>query len=75
MVDGRYLDETGNEPGYTGFMRVDVFCLWFLYGEMGNSSMQEVCGKKIPKDLIPVYDGGDCDGAGCGGECCSGLYI
>lgn len=58
MVDGRYPDETGNEPGYTGFMRVDIFCLWFLYGEMGNNSMREVCPKGVPEGLIPVYDEG-----------------
>ncbi|KAL4976094.1 hypothetical protein BDW66DRAFT_136143 [Aspergillus desertorum] len=58
MVDGRYPEETGNEPGYSGFMRVFISSLWFFYGESGNQSMRSLCPKGVPEGLIPIYDEG-----------------
>ena len=58
MIDGRYPDETRHDPRYKGFMRVDIFCLWFLYEELGNYSMRALCPEGVPEGLIPVYDEG-----------------
>ncbi|KAF7173063.1 hypothetical protein CNMCM6106_007190 [Aspergillus hiratsukae] len=56
MIDGRY-PETRYEPKYTGFMRVELPCLWPLYAELTSKYMWELC-PSVPEDLIPVYDGG-----------------
>ncbi|KAL4745632.1 hypothetical protein BDW72DRAFT_186367 [Aspergillus terricola var. indicus] len=58
MVDGRYPEETGNELGYKGFMRVFISSLWFFYGESETQSMRSLCPKGVPEGLIPVYDEG-----------------
>jgi hypothetical protein len=56
MIDGRY-PETQYEPQYTGFMRVEIRCLWPLYVELTSKYMWELC-PSVPEGLIPVYDGG-----------------
>jgi hypothetical protein len=56
MIDGRY-PENRYEPGYTGYMRVDVFSLWELYDDLRRQNMQELC-TSVPDGLIPFFDGG-----------------
>jgi hypothetical protein len=56
MIDGRY-PETQYEPQYTGFIQVEIRCLWPLYVELTSKYMWELC-PSVPEGLIPVYDGG-----------------
>lgn len=56
MIDGRY-PENRYEPGYTGYMRVEVLSLWSLYDELRFKHMQELC-PSVPDGLIPFYDSG-----------------
>lgn len=56
MIDGRY-PENRYEPGYTGYMRVEILSLWSLYDELRFKHMQELC-PSVPDGLIPFYDSG-----------------
>ncbi|CAI7583424.1 unnamed protein product [Penicillium pancosmium] len=56
MIDGRY-PENRYEPGYTGYMRVEILSLWGLYDELRIKHMQELC-PSVPDGLIPFYDSG-----------------
>ncbi|KAJ5195576.1 uncharacterized protein N7498_009014 [Penicillium cinerascens] len=56
MTDGRY-PENRYEPRYTGYMRVEILCLWNLCNELACHRMQELC-PSVSDGLIPVYDSG-----------------
>ncbi|KAB8222313.1 hypothetical protein BDV33DRAFT_168892 [Aspergillus novoparasiticus] len=55
MADGWHdLEQKGN-PGYSGFMRVEIDYLWELYVYFGIWSMDELC-PSAPPGFISVYD-------------------
>ncbi|KAK6829071.1 hypothetical protein RU639_003706 [Aspergillus parasiticus] len=57
MVDGQYNPERKDNPRYSGFMRVKIGFLWWLYMNLRRHEMEELC-PNIPPEFIPVYDGG-----------------
>jgi hypothetical protein len=56
MIDPEYDGGSYCNPGYGGFMRVEVNCLWDLYVKIGTySDIHELC-PYIPEGQIPFYD-------------------
>ncbi|KAB8278171.1 hypothetical protein BDV30DRAFT_156276 [Aspergillus minisclerotigenes] len=57
MVDGTYDPERKDNQEYSGFMRVKIRVLWWLYINLRSRPMEELC-PSAPPGFIPVYDGG-----------------
>ncbi|KAE8346756.1 hypothetical protein BDV24DRAFT_123426 [Aspergillus arachidicola] len=55
MVDGRHDPEQKGNPGYWGFMGVQIHHLWELYVYLGIWTMDELC-PSAPPGFISVYD-------------------
>lgn len=57
LTDPEYDGGSYCNPGYRGFMRVEVCCLWDLYYMIGTYSLVDELCPHIREGQIPFYDG------------------
>ncbi|KAE8375217.1 hypothetical protein BDV26DRAFT_268287 [Aspergillus bertholletiae] len=58
MVDRWYNPERKDSNSrYSGFMRVRIRSLWWLYINLSRQVMEELC-PSVPLEFVPFYDGG-----------------